>query len=76
MGESYEFSFKNVSRLCGITTQKLVADRVITEREANLIDEGRVKAVRLSTLGRICEATDCSPGDFFVVKRSRPDDKE
>lgn len=50
MGGSYEFSFEKVSRLSGITTQKLVADQVITEREAELIDKGQVKAVRLSTI--------------------------
>ena len=74
MGESYEFTFQKVSRLCGITTQRLVDDQVITEREAKLIDKGQVTAVRLSTLVRICEAIGCPPGDFFVAKRSRPDD--
>ena len=50
MGESYEFTFQKVSRLWGITTQRLVDDQVITEREAKLIDKGQVTAVRLSTL--------------------------
>ena len=71
MGESYEFTFQKVSRLWGITTQRLVDDQVITEREAKLIDKGQVTAARLSTLFFFCGDFGGPLVFFFVENLSR-----
>ena len=67
MGDRYEFSFEEVLKRHRASTQDLVDSQVITEKEAELIDSRRVKAIRLSSLSRICAAVGCSPGEFFVI---------
>lgn len=58
-------------------------DTLLTEREMTLTDlaarvgvtvvnlsilkNNRARAIRFSTLTRICEALDCQPGDLFTV---------
>ncbi len=37
----------------------------ITPRNLSLIKTGRVKAVRLETLNKICKTLDCTPGDIL-----------
>jgi putative transcriptional regulator len=37
----------------------------ITEQNLSLLRTGKVKGVRFSTLGRICEYLDCKPGDIL-----------
>ncbi|MBC2888141.1 helix-turn-helix domain-containing protein [Gordonibacter massiliensis (ex Traore et al. 2017)] len=67
MGDTYEFSFEEVLKRHRATTKDLVDSQVITQKEAELIDSRKVKAVRLSSLSKICAALGCSPGDIFVV---------
>ncbi|MDR0884559.1 MAG: helix-turn-helix transcriptional regulator [Oscillospiraceae bacterium] len=43
----------------------------ITMANISLIKNGKVKALRLTTLDKICEALHCQPGD---VLEWRPDD--
>ena len=75
MGDTYEFSFEEVLKRHGATTQDLVEAQIITEKEAELTDNRKVKAVRLSSLSKICAALGCSPGDFFVVSSKNKPDK-
>lgn len=43
-----------------------LADRVgIAADQLELLRAGRVRAVRLSTLGALCRELDCSPGDLL-----------
>ncbi|MBC2167016.1 helix-turn-helix transcriptional regulator [Listeria booriae] len=42
----------------------------ITMANLSILKNGKAKAVRFSTLGAICEALDCQPGD---VLEYRPD---
>jgi len=43
-----------------------LADRVgITPANLAVLKNGRAKAVRFSTLGALCEALDCQPGDLL-----------
>lgn len=45
---------------------KVLADRVgISEQNMSLLRTGKVKGVRFTTLGKICEILDCQPGDIL-----------
>ena len=37
----------------------------LTMANISLLKNGRVKAIRLSTLEKICEVLDCQPGDIL-----------
>ncbi len=40
----------------------------ITMANLSILKNGKAKAVRLSTLGSICKALDCQPGDILEYK--------
>jgi len=43
-----------------------LAERVgITPQNLSVLKTGRAKAVRFSTLEKLCEALECQPGDLF-----------
>ena len=50
-------------------SKDLAAHVGITEQNISLIRSGRVKGMRFSTLGRICEFLDCQPGDLLAYER-------
>ena len=53
---------------------KDLADYVgITEQNISLLKSGKVKGVRFSTLGKICEFLDCQPGDLLEFN---PEDED
>lgn len=37
----------------------------ITEQNLSLLRTGKVKGIRFETLGAICQALDCQPGDLL-----------
>ena len=41
----------------------------ITMANISILQNGKAKAIRLSTLEAICEALECQPGDLFEYKR-------
>ena len=41
----------------------------LTMANISLIKNGKVKAIKLSTLDKICEALDCQPGDLLEHRR-------
>jgi putative transcriptional regulator len=48
-----------------------LAERIgITEQNLSLLKSGKVRGVRFETLGAICEALQCQPGDLLEF---RPD---
>ena len=52
-----------------ISSQEL-AERVgITTANLSILRTGKAKAVRFSTLEKICEELDCQPGDILEFKR-------
>lgn len=52
----------------GMTLTEL-ADRVgITVVNLSILKNGRAKAIRFSTLTRLCEVLDCQPGDLLTVR--------
>jgi putative transcriptional regulator len=46
-----------------------LADRVgITPQNLSVLKTGRAKAIRFSTLEKLCEALGCQPGDLFEYR--------
>ena len=46
-----------------------LADRVgITLANMSILKTGKAKAVKVSTLARLCEALDCQPGDLLEYR--------
>ena len=47
-----------------------LADRVgITLANMSVLKTGKAKAIKVSTLQKLCEALDCQPGDLFEYKK-------
>lgn len=47
-----------------------LAERVgITMANVSLIKTGKVKALKLSTLDKLCEVLNCQPGDILEYRR-------
>jgi putative transcriptional regulator len=42
----------------------------LTMANVSLIKNGKVKAIKLATLEKICEALDCQPGDILEYRRN------
>lgn len=51
--------------------QDLAVTIGITVQNLSILKTGRAKAVRFSTLERICEALDCQPGDILEFKSEK-----
>jgi len=53
-----------------ISSQEL-ADKIgITQANLSILKTGKGKAIRFSTLERICEVLDCKPGDILDYERN------
>ena len=47
-----------------------LAEKVgITMANISILKNGKAKAIRLSTLGAICKALECQPGDILEYKK-------
>ena len=47
-----------------------LSERVgLTMANVSLLKNGKVKAIKLSTLNKICEVLDCQPGDILEYKK-------
>ena len=47
-----------------------LAEKVgITIANMSILKTGKAKAVKVSTLARLCEALDCQPGDLLEYKK-------
>lgn len=47
-----------------------LANRIgITIANLSILKNGRAKAIRFTTLTRLCEELDCQPGDLLAVRR-------
>jgi len=48
-----------------------LSDRVgISIQNLSVLKTGKAKAIRFSTLEKLCEALDCTPGDLIEYRRS------
>lgn len=53
-----------------------LADRVgITLTNMSILKNGKAKALKMSTLVKLCEALDCQPGDLLEYRESSPGKK-
>ena len=51
-----------------------LADKVgITAQNLSVLKTGRAKAIRFTTLEKLCEVLDCQPGDLFAFDNSETD---
>lgn len=51
-----------------------LAERVgITAQNLSVLKTGRARAIRFSTLEKLCEVLDCQPGDLFAFEKAVPD---
>ncbi|MEE4491020.1 helix-turn-helix domain-containing protein [Streptomyces sp. BE230] len=56
----------------GMTLTELSAQVGITVVNLSVLKNGRAKAVRFSTLSRICEVLRCQPGDLITFDPAGP----
>lgn len=48
---------------------KELAQKVgVTEQNLSILKNGKAKAIRFSTLDKICEALECQPGDILIYQ--------
>ncbi|MEV6419602.1 helix-turn-helix transcriptional regulator [Streptomyces sp. NPDC051662] len=56
----------------GMTLTELSAQVGITVVNLSVLKNGRAKAIRFSTLSRICEVLRCQPGDLITHDPTEP----
>jgi putative transcriptional regulator len=50
-----------------------VAERIgITPQNLSVLNAGRARAIRFSTLEKLCEVLDCQPADLLAYERETP----
>jgi putative transcriptional regulator len=57
----------------GMTSTELCKKIGITNANLSILKTGKARAVRFSTLDRICEVLGCQPGDIFEHVRNDED---
>lgn len=58
-----------------ISSNELAEYIGITPANLSVLKTGKAKAIRFSTLEKICEALCCQPGDILVYKGENTNDK-
>ncbi|MFD8497472.1 helix-turn-helix domain-containing protein [Amycolatopsis sp. NPDC059657] len=53
----------------GMTLTQLAAEVGVTVVNLSVLKNGRARAIRFSTLSRLCEVLDCQPGDILRYRR-------
>jgi len=53
--------------------KSVAAEIGITEANLSLLRTGKVRGIRFETLGKLCEALDCKPGDLLDFE---PDEED
>ncbi len=54
-----------------ISSQELAEKVGITQANLSILKTGKGKAIRFSTLEKICEVLDCKPGDILDYEKER-----
>ena len=57
-----------------MSSGELAAKIGITQANLSILKTGKAKAIRFSTLNRLCDILDCQPGDILAYER-RDDDE-
>jgi putative transcriptional regulator len=58
----------------GMTLTQLSEQVGVTIVNLSILKNGRAKAIRFSTLTRLCEVLDCQPGDLLSWREGEPRD--
>ena len=53
-----------------ISSQELAEKIEITNANLSILKTGKAKAVRFSTLEKICDVLECQPGDILEFRKS------
>ncbi len=65
-------NIKKTAKERGITTAYQLQKRVkLSPSNASRLYNDNIKQISLDTLGKLCEALECEPGDLFVVKKPK-----
>lgn len=54
-----------------ISSQDLAEEVGITPANLSILKTGKAKAIRFSTLEKICRVLDCQPGDILAYKEDK-----
>lgn len=57
----------------GMTGKELGNQIGLTEANLSVLRSGKAKAIRFSTLNKICKALDCEPGDILKYEEGEDD---
>lgn len=57
-----------------ISSQELAEKIGITQANLSILKTNKGKAIRFSTLNKICEVLDCNPGDILDYKKEDKND--
>ena len=57
-----------------ISSGELAEKLEITPANLSILKTGKAKAIRFSTLNKICDVLDCKPGDILEYERGSDDD--
>ncbi|HHR6039196.1 TPA: helix-turn-helix domain-containing protein [Providencia alcalifaciens] len=52
-----------------MTSKQLAQSIGITEANLSILNSGKAKAIRFSTLEAICNTLDCQPGDILIYRQ-------
>ena len=52
-----------------MSVSDLAARVGITLANISILKNGKARAIKVSTMARLCEALDCQPGDLFEYRR-------
>lgn len=75
MEMEYVITLSVISEKYKVGTEDLVRRGIITEKAAERLERGAVKALRASSVNAICDEVGCLPGDLFAL-RERVDSLE
>lgn len=53
-----------------IRSNELASKIGITKANLSILKTGKAKAIRFTTLEKICEALDCQPGDILAFEKN------
>jgi len=54
-----------------ISSKELASKIGITEANLSILKRGKARAIRFSTLAKICEVLDCKPGDLLDYEEDK-----
>ena len=66
---SIKINLNEVLKARDMKSYELANEIDITTANLSILKTGKAKAIRFSTLAKICEVLDCQPGDILVYEK-------